>query len=256
MLYGRIDELLNQLERLCTQDYAGTWDIILWNNDFSKVDEINTIVAPFYSRLKMRVVHSAHNYHCMARTAVAALAECELVLMMDDDVIPERTYLSEFASAYERVANQRGDLNFALCACGHRFGPSAAGAPASMVWEQRQGLQFLDQTAAESDVDFAHGNNFLIARTLFLQAAARPMPNAQFGLVDDYWFSYVLCHHLHCTLVKISLPDAFVFSDSAFEPARAMFYRKDVHAARLAFFAYHVQCGWPSLIVTGAPATP
>ena len=201
MLFGRIEELHPQLERWCAQTYCGQWELIFWNNQYSRAVEIDSIIALFRNRLNIKVIHSDHNYHCMARMAVAALANGELVFMVDDDVIPQPSYLTTFVSTYDQVASTRENANFAICACGHQFGREATGASASEVWEDRQGLQFLDQTAPSIEVDFAHGNNFMISRGLFLQASAFKMPHLQFGLVDDYWLSYVLSHFLKTTII-------------------------------------------------------
>src|SRR5262249_13687216 len=114
------------------------------------------------------------------------------------------------------------------------------------------GNEFFDQSALETEIDFAHSNNFLIARRLLLEAAALPIPDPEFGLVDDYWLSYALSRHLNATLIKIQASDAFCFSETAFDASVAMFFRRDVRAARLRFFDYHARQGWPRTLASPA----
>jgi len=138
----------------------------------------------------------------------------------------------------------------ALAVRGNRFSRFARGQTAAKVWEQRHGLEFFDESAPETEIDFAHANSFLIARRLLLRAAALTVPDPKFGLVDDYWLSFALSHHLGARLIKIQASEALCFSETAFDASVAMFLRRDVHEAKLRFFDYHARRGWPRTLAS------
>ena len=78
----------------------------------------------------------------------------------------------------------------------------------AVVATHRQGSCYL--TAPPSlplslppQVHFLHADSCLIPRSLLLAIAAHPLPSPDYVLVDDYWMSFVLSHHLQVPLWKI-----------------------------------------------------
>lgn len=246
MLFGRLATLPRSLADLASQDYRGRWQLLLWNNNYSERSYVDDAVAQYQAQIDIQVVHSWRNHYCVARQALAVIAEGELAMMIDDDIIPSPGYLSYFVAAYRRLA-VASTRPVAICACGHRFTAAIAGASAHDVWEKRQGLQFLDREHPETDVHFMHANNCMMPRDLLLKVAASPPPDLDYGLVDDYWMSYVLSSVLETRTIKIDAAPVFDFANDAFEPGVAMFNRRDVHQARLKLFGELSQRGWPTV---------
>jgi hypothetical protein len=245
MLFRRIATLERSLLDLARQDYHGQWHLMLWNNNYAERGNVDRIVSKCRKNIDVEVVHSERNHHCVARQSLAAIARGELVMMVDDDIILNAGYLSHFVASYLRLSRE-GARPVAICACGHRFTREIEGASAEDVWERRRGLQFFDPRAPECDVHFLHANNCMMSRELLLKVAACPPPESDFGLVDDYWMSYVLSSFLDTRTVKIAAASSFEFAPDAFDPRVAMFNRRDVHEARLRLFTYLSQRHWPA----------
>ena len=52
-------------------------------------------------------------------------------------------------------------------------------------------------------VHFLHADSCLIPRSLLLEVASYALPSPDYILIDDYWMSFVLSHHLRVPLWKI-----------------------------------------------------
>ena len=252
MLFQRLASLPRSLADLARQDYRGGWQLLLWNNNYSERAYVDDVVARYRSQIDIEVVHSSRNHHCVARQALATIARGELVMMIDDDIVPTASYLSHFVAAHRRLS-MTSTRPVAICACGHRFTAEISGASASDVWERRRGLEFLGREHGEGDVHFMHANNCMMPRDLLLRVAASPPPDADYGLVDDYWMSYVLSAVLAARTIKVEAASVFDFADDAFDPSVAMFNRRDVHGARLKLFDELSRRGWPPVATTRRP---
>jgi hypothetical protein len=114
--YKRVYNLKQQLERLRLQDFAGKFELILWNNNSTTQKEVANIVAPYLDELHIRLIQSTTNYYCIIRLAVARLMHSDLLLICDDDVIPESSYISTFMAKYKLYGPR-----VALCCRGHVF---------------------------------------------------------------------------------------------------------------------------------------
>ncbi len=114
--YKRVYNLKQQLECFKQQDYPGSFELILWNNNAETQKEVADIVAPYLSELNIRLIQSTTNYYCIIRLAVARLMQSDLLLICDDDVIPESCYISTFMAKYEEYGPR-----VALCCRGHVF---------------------------------------------------------------------------------------------------------------------------------------
>ena len=115
--YKRVYNLKRQLECFKNQDFTGTFEVIIWNNNHETQQEVESITALFRKELNIRLIQSTENYYCVVRLAVAKLMRSDLLLVCDDDVIPNPNYISTFASKYKEYGPR-----VALCCRGHMFG--------------------------------------------------------------------------------------------------------------------------------------
>ena len=115
--YKRVYNLRNLFECFKRQDYQGSFEMILWNNNSETQEEVAKIVAPYMKDLNIRLIQSSQNYYCIIRLAVANLMQSDLLLICDDDVIPNPNYISTFVSKYDQYGPR-----VALCCRGHVFG--------------------------------------------------------------------------------------------------------------------------------------
>ena len=65
------------------------------------------------------------------------------------------------------------------------------------------GLLHSQVVAWSPQVHFLHADSCLIPRSLLLEVASYPLPSPDYILIDDYWMSFVLSHHLKVPLWKI-----------------------------------------------------
>ena len=115
--YKRVYNLKRQLECFKNQDFSGIFEVIIWNNNHDTQEEVASITAPFMKELNIRLIQSSENYYCIVRLAVAKLMRSDLLLVCDDDVIPNPSYISKFMSKYKEYGPR-----VALCCRGHLFG--------------------------------------------------------------------------------------------------------------------------------------
>lgn len=114
--YKRVYNLKRQLDCFKQQDYPGTFEFILWNNNTETQKEVADIVVPYLDELHIHLIQSTTNYYCIIRLAVARLMQSDLLLICDDDVIPKPCYISTFMAKYKEYGPRA-----ALCCRGHVF---------------------------------------------------------------------------------------------------------------------------------------
>src|SRR5579871_4487422 len=90
MLFRRLGTLARSLADLARQDYRGPWQLMLWNNNYPERDFVDEVVSSYRTRIDVEIVHSERNHHCVARQSLAAIAQGELIVMIDDDILPAR----------------------------------------------------------------------------------------------------------------------------------------------------------------------
>lgn len=242
--FARVHALPELLRSLGTQRFEGSLNCIVWNNARARVDEVDEIAGRAVG-LQVDVFHSSRNQFCTVRFAAASLATGRLILFCDDDVIPGSDYVARFVERH-RLLSAQSAQPVALCGCGHQFDPVAiAQADAAAVWDRRDGLSFFDQDAPECEVHFMHANSLLLSRELLLAASCEAMPDPSIRLVDDYWLSFVLAHHLGARLVKIQLDEQMRFIESAYDPKIAMHLQPAIREARFLMYRHHRDSGWP-----------
>jgi hypothetical protein len=114
--YKRVYNLKHLLDCFKKQDYQGTFEVFIWNNNSETQQEVANVAAPYMDELNIRLIQSSQNYYCIIRLAVANLMQSDLLLICDDDVVPQPNYISTFISKYEKYGPR-----VALSCRGHVF---------------------------------------------------------------------------------------------------------------------------------------
>ncbi|GMT99593.1 hypothetical protein KH5H1_37130 [Corallococcus caeni] len=240
-VYARLHNLREQLVRFTRQSDAPLFELVLWNNDPRNAPAVEHLVREVAADLDVRVIHSSDNVYCAMRAAVPAIARSDVLLVCDDDVLPEPHYVR---TLYE--AHLQSGPNVAICLRGHVFHPHRLNLEdPDREWQLEEHLTLHDQAAAECIVDFAHADNFVISMELLRRASLHPMTHPEYVLVDDYWLSYVLSAKLSATCRKIQAPDIFKFTNCADDPQIALYHNPRVHEQRVRLYVEHMLAGWP-----------
>jgi glycosyltransferase involved in cell wall biosynthesis len=239
--YRRIACLDGLLDRLTLQEFPGTFEVLIWNNNFEACDEIQAIVEPYKSRLSIRVIHSTDNLYCGPRLAAPALMRSEQLMICDDDVMPEPNYLKTFWDKHLHYGPRS-----IICARGHAFLPHRLDTDnPERVWTEQKFLTFHDEFEDDREIHLLHADNCLLSRDLLLEASRVGMAAPDYVLVDDYWLSYALMHTCGCRIWKIKANEAFRFHPSADDARIAMSHSSLVREQLVNFYIYHTQRGWP-----------
>lgn len=239
--YRRVDTLAEILRRFAAQDYGGWFEIVIWNNNADARAAVDAVVANAAQSLDVSAIHSDVNFYCGVRLAMPALMRSELLLICDDDVLPEPNYVSTFLRKHAEYGP-----DVVLCARGHEFLPHELDEDdPARTWRDGENLRFFDEHAPDRAVHFLHADNCLIRREILARAVAHPFEPAELVLVDDYWLSFVLWKKLGVRIQKIRLEGCFRFTPSAEDPDVAMFHSREVHEQRVNFYVRHMREGWP-----------
>lgn len=91
-----------------------------------------------------------------------------------------------------------------------------------------------------------HADNCLIPRQILFELCSYDLPRSDYILVDDYWMSFVLSHHLQVPLWKIKGDKIFSSTPCSDDESIALYYNKDVREQRINFYVYHMRQGWPN----------
>jgi hypothetical protein len=247
--YRRTNTLSEVLERFTRQDFEGSFEFVLWNNNAELAQEVDGIAARFAKDIDLRVIHSSANLLCRVRLAMPAIMRSDVLVVCDDDVLVEPCYLRELVEAHHRHSDE------VLCLRGHRFLPHVLDEDhPERVWTDFDFLEFRDQFDPELLVHFMHADNGLLPRSILARVGTYPMPRLETALVDDYWMSFVLSHHLGVPIRKLSGGHCFSFLPSADDPEVALFRNAAVAEERIRFYVSHMRQGWPKWDETGQPA--
>lgn len=246
--YERVYNLKYQLECFKQQDYCGRFELILWNNNAKTHKEVASIAAPYLDELNIRLIQSTANYYCIIRLAIARLMQSNLLLICDDDVIPKPRYISTFVAKYKEYGPR-----VALCCRGHVFikKHSLSEEEPHKFWEsyENEVMKFCHQKLPDRQVHFMHADNCLIPRCLLLEIGSYDMTCPDYILVDDYWISFVLSHHLQVPLWKIKGDEMFYSTPCADDESIALYHNKAVREQRVNFYVYHMRQGWPNNVL-------
>lgn len=71
------------------------------------------------------------------------------------------------------------------------------------------------------------------------------MPQKDFALVDDYWYSFVAAYYLGADLVKIEGADIIKILPDAEDDQICLHTNPKVLNAKISLYFYHMNLGWP-----------
>jgi cellulase (glycosyl hydrolase family 5)/glycosyl transferase family 2 len=239
--YKRVYNMNALVQAFAEQDFAGNFEIIIWNNNYQAREEIDNIYRAYRTKVDLKVIHSTDNFYCVIRMAMASLIRSEYILICDDDVRPLPRYISTFMGKAKEYGSDS-----VLCCRGHVFKPHVLNEEEPQrFWTDYEHLVFLDETKSDRRVHFLHADNCLIPKHLMLSALAHPMERYEFWLIDDYWLSFVFSHILKVEIWKIRAAEALSFTECADDPKTALYHNPKVIEQRINFYIYHMRKGWP-----------
>ena len=240
--YKRVYNLERLLTLLTKQDFTGSFEVFLWNNNIEALEEVSEICRRFEERLALKVMHCSENLYCQVRVALANLVQSDLILICDDDVLPQANYISTFLNKYRQYGPKA-----VICARGHVFYPHTLNEEQPQrFWENFEHMKFFDESVPDRQVHFMHADNCLIPTSIMKEAALHEMEQLEYALIDDYWLSYVLQARLSVPIWKIQAEDALEFTECADDPDIALFHNVLVNQQRVNFYISHTRKGWPS----------
>lgn len=239
--YQRTDDLPRILRALLyEQDFEGTYEIILWNNNFDRRGEVERICS-FFDK-PIHLIHSSDNYYCIIRLCMLHLMHSDWLLTIDDDMFPGPSLLSTFMEQKNLYGSR-----CILCLHGHKFLPHTLDMEnPSNGWASDETVRFVDDRDCPDFIHFAHADGCLFPRQALRDASTIPMAYEEFVLVDDYWLSYVLCNYFAYRLCKIPWQaDMYTKTSSADDASVALYLNPKVKNARIQLYIYHMLRGWP-----------
>lgn len=247
--YNRVYNIDHLLQCFCGQHFDGNFEIILWNNNIDKKEELESIVSGYRDRLLINLIHSTENYYCAIRLTVASFAKADLLLICDDDVKPGVEYIAHFVKKYRQYGPEA-----VICCRGHVFLPHTLNEESPhLAWDEHTYLEFYDETKDDMRIHFFHADNCLIPKSVLLRANTFDWPSYDFILVDDYWLSFIIQHKLDIPVWKVKADDHLSFTPCADAPNIALFHNKHVSNERINFYIYHMRNKWPNF---GYPTQP
>ncbi len=239
--YNRVYNLEAILQRFVEQDFEGTFQVILWNNNYERREEVDRICNLFVDRLSLTVIHSSYNFYCIIRLAAGSLMRSDELLICDDDVFPSSNYISHFISKRSEYGS-----NAVICIRGHVFLPhSIDEEDPGRIWTDYEHIRFFDERVDDRQVHFFHADNCLISRQLLQRAAVVDIPVFDFWLIDDYWLSFVVAHILGGEIWKVKGDDIANFTPCADDAGIALYHNPLVRDQRTSMYVYHMRAGWP-----------
>ena len=146
--YKRVYNMKRLLERFQSQDFAGKFELILWNNNKDTQNEIAEISAPFMNDLNIRLIQSTENYYCIIRLAVSQLMRSNILLVCDDDIIPGPNFISKYMAKYKQYGPE------AVIGCrGHVFKQhSLYDQEPHLFWEDYHNMKFFSESQPDRQV--------------------------------------------------------------------------------------------------------
>lgn len=238
--YKRIYNMDALLEAFTKQTFAGSFEVLVWNNNYDARVEIDKLYEKYKRRIELKVFHSTENFYCVIRLAMASLIRSEYILVCDDDVRPLPGYISLFM---EKVKEYPDSV---LCCRGHVFKLHVLNEEEPQrFWTDYEHLAFFDESKSDRQVHFLHADNCLIPKRLMQKVLDYPIDRYEFWLIDDYWLSFVFSHVLKVPIWKIKAADVLSFTECADDPEIALYHNPKVMEQRTDFYIHHMRRGWP-----------
>ena len=246
--YKRTNNLHDILDSLlCKQTFAGTVQVIVWNNNEAREKVVRQICDPYVkqnsSARSLELISSTSNHYCIIRACMLHLMRSDLLLICDDDVIPKQSFVQFFVDAHHRHSKD------VLAVRGHKFLPHQLNqADPRAEWMTYQHVRFVDDDQPEQLVHFLHADTCLIPRRALQDFVSIAMPDSGFVLVDDYWMSFVLSHYFNRNLRKLQCrnDEHFKRTETSDQVGLALYTRPEVQDARVRMYIYHMMSGWPT----------
>jgi hypothetical protein len=235
----------------------------------SVLTQVFSICSPYIDRstftTALRVIHSSDNLYCMPRLAMPAIMRSDQRLICDDDVIPVSSFVEFFMDA---CRSHPMDI---LCLRGHCFKAHYLNEDDPReAWDSYSGVRFVDDSAPECSVHFAHFDAAMVSRSTLGLVASIPMPDRRFILVNDYWICFVANWMFDVPITKLAAPSvsspssltsAYMDSnaticrrmDDSDTPGLALHARSEVQEARVACYIYHMMRNWPEFDTVSGP---
>jgi hypothetical protein len=239
--YDRVETLEQVLDGFAKQDLLEPWELFIWNNNPCTWRSLEQLATRCAESLPLTLIQSSVNFYCMVRLSILSLMKSPVLIMCDDDVVPEPSYLRHLLQAYERLGPRA-----AVCARGHQFTPHMLNEEQPhKEWQSKTHIKFRGEADDECMVHFMHANSCLIPADLLRQAIQIPMPQQEWALVDDYWLSFVLSFYMRVPLWKIRADGLLRFLPSSEDDAVALYRRPEVIEQKINLYIYHMRMGWP-----------
>jgi hypothetical protein len=244
--YKRIYNLEPLLEKFTQQDFSGTFEVYIWNNNVDTHQELKQIYDKYKNKLNLKLINSTENYYCIIRCAMASIIKSELMLFCDDDVVPSSGYLSFFHNKYLEYGKDS-----VICLRGHKFYPHHLNEEdPEEAWHNERDIIFYDENCEDMEIHYAHADNLLISKSTMLSVSKFRMDSYGLILVDDYWFSYILSNKLNIPIRKVLSKGVMQFTECESNPDIAMYRNHKVRDQLLNFYVSHMREGWPYSPVT------
>lgn len=236
--YSRLHHLSNLIDSFLKQDFTGTFELIIWNNNADYIKEVDSLYVIYKNLIEIKIIHSTKNYFCIPRLSLNSLLRGACVVWCDDDILVKPNYLSKLYKKHLQFGP-----NVLVCICGHSFlTPDIDENFPHLVWEG-DGVVLHTVNQSEMFVNVFHGNTCILSKELIRKAATFRMPTLETGLIDDYWLSYVFSKKLGVKFVKINGDAIMSFTDDA-DGKVAMWRHKHVRYQKIVFHLYHRRKNW------------
>ena len=249
--YKRTKSLQSILESLlCRQSFAGTVQVIVWNNNEAREKVVRKICEPYLkgssSRSSLELISSTSNHYCIIRACMLHLMCSDLLLICDDDIIPKESFIQFFVDAHHRHKND------VLAVRGHKFLPHQLNhADPRAEWldyDHVRHVRFVGDDQPEQSIHFLHADTCLIPLPALRDFVSIEMPDNGFVLVDDYWMSFVLSHYFSRNLRKLQCGEQehFQRTEDSDQLGLALYTRPEVQDAKIRMYIHHMVNGWPT----------
>jgi len=148
--YKRVYNLEKLLKSFRDQDFTGNFEMIVWNNNVETQEELKNICNPFMKDLNITLIQSSQNYYCIVRLAAMRLMQSDILLVCDDDIVPEPNYISLFVSKFKEYGP-----NAVICCRGHVFKKHSLNEEQpEQLWENYNNFKFFNESVDDRQVRF------------------------------------------------------------------------------------------------------
>lgn len=239
--YTRSFNLKRIIQRFREQDTLESFELIIWNNNYSSRQELNELYSLYMDDIDIKIIHSTENILCKPRLALSSLLRGKRVIFCDDDVMPEKNYLSQL-SKYHHIYGS----NTLICVSGESFISNKLDEDRPYLMWKKDNIKWHTHDEPSCLVHYFHANSCILSRRLLKEASTYSYPKPELAWIDDYWLSYLFSHILGIELRKINARSFLSFtneSDSN-DSKIALSRNPNIKYHKVAFFLYHYQKNW------------